>query len=254
MRTESINGHEFVFYDSIDMLPICQFHLFGKYALVDSGIGSDLGSVDAHIERIASFVHTDPKKAVREILNYRRCLYSILNEADYRHKAFMCLVQYVDGKAWTDFSDAGIDKLYGMVMSASEQKVVAIEDEIKRKIDSELAEYFPETFDSSVDKNYLDLLRRRAFLQLSEIIDREDHTQEIKDLTDRIFNFYDPKNFEGKESAEVKFDKDFEQMCLILAKEFSGKVKDYTVMEFYSAQKLLKDEQEQMKKLKNKKK
>lgn len=252
MRTESIKGHEFEFYDSIDVLPICQFHLFSKYALVDSGIGDDFSSVETHINRIASFVNTNPKKAMRELLNYRRCLYSILNEADYRHRAFMCLVKSVDGNDWTDFTDTGIDKLYGMVMTEAEQKMLKLEDEIKRKVDKELAEYFPDIFDSSTDKNYLELLRRRAFLQLSEIIDREDHTAEIKDLTDRIFDYYDPKSFEGKESAEVKFDKDFEQMCLIMAKEFGGRVKDYTVMEFYSAQRLLKEQQDQMKKLKTK--
>lgn len=252
MKKEIIKGHTIEFYDSIDVLPITQFHQFSKYMLLESGIGCDIEAIDTHINRIASFMRTDPKKAARELLNYRRTLFSIANGLDYRHKAFMCLVKTVDGTIWTDFTDGGIDTLYNMITTESERKMVEIESKIHSKIDEELMTYFPEIFDASVEKNYTELLRRRAFLQLAEILDGEDNTEQIQDLTDTMINFYDPKSFEGKENAEVEFDKRFEEMCLIMAKEFGGMIKGYSVMEFYSAQKLLKEQQEQLKKIKHK--
>lgn len=253
MKTERINGHEFEFYDSIDSLPINQFHLYSKYALVLSGIGDGIEGIDSHINKIASFIKEDPQRAVRELLNYRRNLYSVLMEEDYKHKANLCLVKSVDGEKWTDYTDSGISRLYEMVTDATEREMAEIEASIREKLDNELMTYFPEIFDSSLDKNYTELLRRRAMLQLSEIIDNTDQTEAIRALDSRILSMSESKNFEGKESAEIAFDKQFETMCLVLAKEFGGIVKNYTVMEFYTANRMLKEEQDQMNKMSKKK-
>lgn len=248
-----INGHKFEFYETIDSLPISQFHLYSKYALVQSGIGDSLADIDTHLNRIMSFLRNDVKKASQEILNLRRNIYAILNEDDFRHKAILCLVKNVDGKKWTEWTDEGINTLYGMILSEPLRKMIEIEDKIKSRLDAELMQYFPEIFASSIEKNYNETLRQRALLQLSEIIDKEDHTEQIQALTDKIFWYYDPKNFEGNKSAEIEFDKQFEEMCLAISREFGGIVKNYTVMEFYSAQNMLIAQQKELKKMQKKK-
>lgn len=247
MRKETIAGHTFEFYDSIDMLPIRQFHLYTKHILVQSGIGDGIDSIDSHIGKIASYIKNDPKRAVNELLNYRKCLYTILGEQDYRHKANLCLVRSVDGKVWEDFSDDGINTLYEMVTTEQERKMRDIEAALKKRLDEELMTYFPELFATSIEKNELEILRKRAMLQLAEIIDGVDNSGAIEALNDRIMAMQDTKNFDGRANAEIEADKNFEQMCLILAKEFGGKVKDYTVMEFYSANRLLNEQQKQLK-------
>ena len=80
-----------------------------------------------------------------------------------------------------------------------------------------------------------------------------DHTKEIDELTTQIWKKYEPKSYEN-DKAIVDFDRQFENMCLILSKEFQGGVKGYTVMEFYSAYNLLKEREKEMKKLNKKKK
>lgn len=247
MRKETIAGHTFEFYDSIDMLPIRQFHLYTKHILVQSGIGDGIESIDSHIGKIASYIKNDPNRAVNELLNYRKCLYTILGEQDYRHKANLCLVKSVDGKVWEDFSDDGINTLYEMVTTEQERKMRDIEAALKKRLDEELMTYFPELFATSIEKNELETIRKRAMLQLAEIIDGVDNTGAIEALNDRIMAMQDTKSFDGRANAEIEADKNFEQMCLILAKEFGGKVKDYTVMEFYSANRLLNEQQKQLK-------
>ena len=252
MKKETLGGHIFEFYDSIDHLPIRQFHLYTKYALVTSQIGDDFGAIESHITKIASFIQNDPKRALNELLNYRRCLYAVLGEQDYRHKANLCLVKTVDGKKWENFTDDGINRLYKMVTTEEERKVRQIEDELKARLDEELMTYFPDMFSTSVEKNQLELLRKRALLQLAEILEDADNTEAIKAIDGRIYAMTDTKNFEGKTSAEVELDRQFEEMCLVLAKEFGGKVKDYSVMEFYTANKMLAERQKQLSKMRKK--
>ena len=252
MRKETLGGHIFEFYDTIDALPIKQFHLYTKHILVLSGIGDSIEAIDGHIGRIASYIETDPKRAVNELLNYRRCLYSIATEADYRHKANLCLVKSVDGKKWEDFTDDGINELYEMVTTEEERTLRKMEYELKRKIDEELMTYFPEMFATSIEKNQTDLLYRRAMLQLAEITDGVDNSEAIKLIDNQLYAMVDTHNFEGNDSAEVELDKRFEEMCLILAKEFGGAAKKFSVMEFYTANKILADRQKQMNKARKK--
>lgn len=252
MKKETISGHIFEFHDNISSLPVKQFHLYTKYTLVASGIGDNIDAIDSHISKIVSYIDKDPKRAKNELLNYRRCLFSIITEADYRHKANLCLVKSVDGKNWTDFTEGGIDKLYEMVTTAEERALRVLENELKRKLDDELMTYFPELFASSVEKNQTDLLYHRALLQLAEITDGVDNTEAIRAIDGQIYAMADTPNFEGNASAEIEIDKRFEEMCLVIAKEFGGKVKGYSVMEFYTANKILADRQKQLNKTRKK--
>lgn len=248
MKEVLLNGHKVSLYDSIESLPVSQFHKYSKYALVDSGIGDSIESIDTHISKAVQFLDVDIKKAHQEILNLRQCIYMVINELDLTNKSTLCLVYTVDGEKWTDFTDSGIDNLYKKLMGHSLKEFLEVKGEVVKKIDSELRLYFPDIFSTSDEKNTAELLRKRALLQLSEIIDGENHKEEIDELTKRLLTIQEPKVYEGPEGEEVKFDKQFENMCLAISKEFGGVVKDYSVMEFYSAYTRLENMAKEIKK------
>lgn len=252
MRNETINGHKFVFYDSIENLPILQFHKYGKYMLVQSGIGDSPAHINQHINRILQFIGKDDKKAVSEVLNLRRCLFAVANETDLAHKGFLFFVKSVDGKDWTDYTDSGIDELFTLIWGESNARMWEIETKAITLIDSQLEEYFPKIFADSVTKNYTELLRKQSLLYLSEILDDKDNTKEIDELEQMIVGYIETKNFEGENNEEIAFDKNFEQMCLCMSKEFGGIIKNYSVMEFYSAYERLKQEAKEMEKRRKK--
>lgn len=253
MRKEKLSGHIFEFYESISELPIERFHQYSRYMLVASGVGDSWEDVEKHISRILQFIGKDDKKAQQETLNLRQNLYMVMNQMDVHHKGFFFLTKSVDGKEWSDFSDTGIDKLFAIAQQASVKEVNKLIGSVIGRIDEELHQYFPEMFDDSVEKNYTELLRKRALLQIDEIQNGADHTAEIEKLNEQISSKYVPKNFEN-DAAVVDFDRQFENMCLILSKEFKGGVKGYTIIEFYSAYNLLREQQREMKKLNAKKK
>ena len=74
MVNKEINGHKVIFYDSVEDLPVTQFHRYSKYLLVEGGIGDTIQDIDRHITRIINFLN-DTKKAYQEILNLQQCLF-----------------------------------------------------------------------------------------------------------------------------------------------------------------------------------
>lgn len=248
-----INNHDVMFYDSVEDLPVVQFHRYSKFLLVESGIGDTIQDIDRHITRIINFLD-DKKKAYQELLNLRQCLYFVANEQDIHNKSTLCLIKSIDGKDWSDFSDSGLDELYLMFNGDNQKELDKVAREVRSKIDENLLQYFPKIFEDSTQKNYTDLLRQRAVLQLGEIINGENNDIKIKSVTERIYKMQNPKGFSGSESEEIRFDKQFEDMCLLMAKEFGGGVKKYTTMEFYTAFERLTKQQEEMKKLRNRRK
>lgn len=248
MRKEKINGHIFEFFDEIGEMPIGRFHSYSRYMLVACGVGDSLADIDEHITKIMQFLTIDLKKAERELLNLRHNLYMVMNEMDVRYKGFLYFTYSVDGRVWEDFSDNGIEQLYQMTNGERVKELNRITNEVVSKIDEALKQYFPNFFDSSVDKNRLDMMRRRALLQVDEILNKSDKGKEITELTKRMFVGVVPKDFDN-DKAVVEFDRQFENMCLILSKEFGGKVKDYSIMEFYSAYNLMNEQQKEIEKI-----
>lgn len=246
-----VSGHKLVFYDSVEDLPIVQFHRYSKFLLVESGIGDNINDIDKHITRILNFFN-DKKKMQQELMNLRQCLYVIATEQDLHNKATLCLVRSVDGRVWEDFSDSGLEELYKMVNGASVKDLDTIAAQVRDAIDENLIQYFPKVFEDSLQKNYTDLLRRKALLQIASIVKDEDNKEQIEAVDASIYRMQNPKGFMGQDSEEVRFDKQFEDMCLLMAKEFGGGIKKYTTMEFYTAFERLTRQYNEAKKLRNK--
>ena len=251
MVERTVNGHKLVFYDSVEDLPIVQFHRYSKFLLVESGVGDNINDIDRHITRILNFFG-DRKKMQQELLNLRQCLYVIATEQDIHNKATLCLVRSVDGKVWEDFSDSGLEELYQMVNKASVKELDTIAAQVRDAIDENLLQYFPKVFEDSTQKNYTDLLRKRALLQVMSIVKDEDKKEEIDAVDRSIYRMQNPKGYMGQDSEEVRFDKQFEDMCLLMAKEFGGGIKKYTTMEFYTAFERLTRQYNEAKKIRNK--
>lgn len=243
------NNHKFEFYNDISELPIKQFHLYSKYVLLESGIGDTFSDIDSHITRIIEFMKNDTNKAYKELLNLRQCLYVVLNNQDLHNKAFLCLIKKVDDKMWADFSEGGLESLYSLVGRIPQGEFDKVAIEIRNRIDNDLSLYFPSIFSNARERNYLELLRKRALLQVDSIVNKKNHDSELEEIKTKMFSMYNVQSFEGKDSAEIAFDKQFEDMCLALAKEFGGKVKEYSVMEYYSAYERLDKQAKEMQKI-----
>ena len=239
MVTVKIGKHTVEMYDAIDELPIVRFHKYQKLLLIDAGIGSDLTALDQRIEKISRFL-ADGKadKAQQELNNLRQSVFFIQNGISPKHLSFADLVRAIDGKQCVDLSDDALRKVCETFADVAEKDVTAQLDAVKKKIDSELRLYFPGIFADSEVKEYYDLLKKRAMAILGNIIAGRENpgaTPEIEKLTTALITYSNPKTFSGSESAEIQFDRQFENLCLVLSEQLHVKPKEYSVLEFYNA-------------------
>ena len=236
MKTIEIGKYKVELYDSIDELPIKRFHKFNKYLLVDAGVGSDLNDINEKIAKIMRYVDRSDKVNARiELENLRQAMYLVTQETNLKHLAFMVLVKSIDGKEQTDLSDEGVRATQKVFENQSLNFIDRLFQSVKKKIDEELNLYFPSQFDDAAVKEYHDKLKSRILFQLDTIIRNADNKQEIDQIDDFLLTLAKPKVFSGKESTEIKYDRQFEDMCLFLSQELSIDIDKLSVLQFYNS-------------------
>jgi hypothetical protein len=236
MKNLLINKKIVRVYDSIDEMPIVNFQKYNKYLLIDSGIGSDADDIDAHIVKIAKYIKSNNnKKALQELQNMRQNMYMVNNEISPKYLAFAALIHSIDGKEVNDLSDDSLKKLLQDLKDIKHSKVIDFLLWLKKKVTSELETYFPGDFVNPKEKEAYDKLKNRTLLVLDSIINDTDNTEQIELIDTMMLNMHTPKVFIGSESVEVKYDKQFESTCLLIAQKTNMDARKMTVLQFYNA-------------------
>ena len=235
MKTVKIKNRIIKLYDSIDELPIVNFQKYNKCILIDSGLGSDVDSVDSHIVNIAKFINSDDKKqAMLELQNMRQNLHMIVSNVSPKHLAFAALIHSIDGKEQKDLSDNHLQELIDELSEMPQGLLADILSGLKKKLSTELETYFPNEFDSAKEKEAYSKLKMKIILQLQEIVEDKSKASEIAEIDNFLFSLHKPKNFNGKDSQEIKYDKQFESACMIISQKTGMNAKNMTVLEFYN--------------------
>lgn len=236
MKNLLINKKVVRVYDSIDEMPIVNFQKYNKYLLIDSGIGSDADDIDAHITRIAKFIKANNnKKALQELQNMRQNMYMVNNEISPKYLAFAALIHSIDGKETKDLSDDGLKALLKELNEVKHSVIAEFLLWLKKKVTLELETYFPGDFVNSKEKDAYDKIKSRTLLVLDSIINDTDNAEQIEAIDIMLINLHNPKSFMGSESVEIKYDKQFESTCLLIAQKTSMDAKKMTVLQFYNA-------------------
>lgn len=233
-----IGKHEVEMYDAIDELPIVRFHKYQKLLLVDAGVGSDIAGFDQKLEKAKRFIASEkPEQAMQELENLRQGVFMIQNETSPKHKSFSALVTKVDGKEF-GVTDAELDEITAILNDVPVGELADQLDSVKKKIDTELMLYFPRLFNDADVKEYYDLLKKRTLEVLKGIVEglkEPMQSEAVEKLTTMLITYSNPKMFTGPESVEIQFDRQFENLCLVLSEQLHVKPKEYSVMEFYNA-------------------
>jgi hypothetical protein len=236
MIKQELGDHIVEIYDSIDDLPIARFHKYNKFMLIDGGVGSDMRDVNNHISKIQSYLSKNESDlAAKELDNLRQNFYMITQEMSPKYLAFAALVKSIDGKEVFDLSD---DNLKAVVKQLSKVKVRTFEKILallKKKIDTELELFFPSEFSNSRVKEYYDQLRKRALLQLQGIKTGNPNQSEIDKIDEFLLFYSKPSIFSGKNSLEIKYEKQFKELCRFITEHAFIKAEDLTVLDFYSS-------------------
>lgn len=236
MKNLTANKKTVRVYDSIDEMPIINFQKYNKYLLIDSGIGSDVDDIDAHIARIAKFIKSNnAKKALQELQNMRQSMYMVNSEISPKYLAFAALIHSIDGEEVNDLSDDGLKNVLAKLKEIKHSKIIDFLVWLKKKVTTELEIYFPGDFVSPKEKDAYDKLKQRTLFVLDSMINGTDNSEQIETIDIAMLNMHSPKSYIGSESVEIKYDKQFESTCLLIAQKTSMDAKKMTVLQFYNA-------------------
>ena len=235
MKTITVKDHTIKLYDSIDELPIVNFQKYNKCVLIDSGLGSDVDAIDSHIVKVAKYINANNSKAaMAELQNMRQNMHMIVSNVSPKYMAFAALIKSIDDKEQKDLSDSHLQEILDEINDMPHGILIDILTRLKKKLSTELETYFPSEFDNAKEKEAYSKLKMRLLLQLREVVEDEDNTLEIAEIDKFLFNLRKPKNFIGKESEEIKYDKQFESACMIISQKTGMNAKSMTVLEFYN--------------------
>ena len=240
MKTEQIGKHVVKIYDSIEEMPIVRFHRYNKMLLIDSGIGSDLQDINVHIEKAIKLIAVDQALAVTELRNMQQSIHLINETINPKHLAFSVLVAEIDGKPVTDLSDDGLQETLHKLQETPKGLIDRLIDSVKKKMDSELTLYFPTIFEDTSTREYFDKLKQRTVLILESIISGENNEILVEKIDNYLITLAKPKVFSGSESEEIKFDKQFIEMSMILSHHIGKDTNYMTVTQYYLAFEYLK--------------
>lgn len=236
MKNLTVNKKTVRVYDSIDEMPIINFQKYNKYLLIDSGIGSDVDDIDAHIARIAKFIKSNnAKKALQELQNMRQNMYMVNSEISPKYLAFAALIHSIDGEEVNDLSDDGLKNVVARLKEIKHSKIIDFLVWLKKKVTTELEMYFPGDFVNPKEKDAYDKLKQRTLFVLDSMINGTDNSEQIETIDMVMLNMHSPKSYIGSESVEIKYDKQFESTCLLIAQKTSMDAKKMTVLQFYNA-------------------
>lgn len=252
MVAAKIGKHTVEYYDTIEELPIVRFHKYQKLLLVDSGIGADIAAFDRRIEKTRRFLMAGkPEQAQKELENMRQCVFLIQTGISPKHRAFAALITKIDGEDCTDLGDDALAAITEKLNDVPESELTAQLEAVKKKIDNELMLYFPALFNDSDVKEYYDILRKRALEILNGIVAGVDDpvcTERVDKLTTALVTYSHPKLFTGSDGVEIQFDRQFENLCLVLSEQLHVEPKKYSVLEFYNAFDFVKERAKQAEK------
>ena len=251
MKIGKINKHTVEIYDSIDEMPINRFQRYNKYLLIDSGVGSDLQDVLDHIDRAKIYIKSNPAMAITELDNMKQAVYLVSEQISPKYMAFAVLVSKIDGQPMDDLTDAGLQRVLDILKEAEKSWIDGILHSVKKKIDEELSLYFPGRFEDATCKEYYDQLRSHTMLKLQHLLTGEDISSASEDIEVRLAILTKPRIFSGKKSVEIAYDKQFEEMCLILSQNLQIHTQDMTVLQFYNAFEYLQKQAKKMKRNKS---
>lgn len=242
MKDVQIGKHRVEMHDDISQLPVRRYHVFNRMLLVDAGIGSDIGDFDRHLERIMAYTRKEQREnLLAEVKNLRQSVYFVLKGINPKLMAFACLVTKIDGTPYDDLTDEGLSKVVAALNDVPISEVTASFEAVKKKIDDDLLRYFPKIFDDAMVKQYYDHLRDRTKMVLQQLIDGVERKDDIERITDTLVTWSRPQEFEGQANAEVRYDRQYEKMCIAMAQNLNVNPKKYTVQEYFSAYEYILD-------------
>lgn len=250
MNTIKVGNHTVTVYEGIDEMPIVRYQKFNRLMLIESGVGSTIEELDTHLQRAIVYCMTQPEHTYNELMNLRQCFNMASNGVHPGMMAFAAFVKSVDGVEYpVNASDSDLKAIFDSLSDATINELSEPFQKVKKKIEAEVSVYFPRMADDPLIKQYYDIKLSLIKAKLDKLVNNVDNSEAVKEIEDKLLTFFPPRIFYGTDSVEIKTDKEFQEMCLVITQNMHINAREMSVSEFYTAFEMIK---RQAKRSKNK--
>jgi hypothetical protein len=221
-------------HNDIDQLPVEQWNRVNKFWMLHDDLGANFEDIDKlHISRLYMSMN-DPAKLKKEIDNLRILIHNILNDINPLDLSFAALIHSINGEKITDYSDENLKRIIKRLsgLGLSHDTLKKKDKQIRETVYADLEMHFPDIFSNIVSVSFWSRLKLRTLSVLDSIIEG---VEVNLDDTDKFFaSLIQPKVFMGPQSVELRYDKGFEQNCIVLSKFTNKPVKNVSTREYFS--------------------
>lgn len=156
MNTCVVGGHRVELYNSIDEMPMINYHRFNKFMMFDSALAPDANGVIGHLSRMSELLNAEQYDKLRiELQNTYMSISYIMNDISPVSMAFACMVHSIDGAIVTDLSDEALKSLSFKLNRESVKVLRGKVEELKKKLTSSLKPTLMERFRGARGKGRL---------------------------------------------------------------------------------------------------
>lgn len=237
-------NHEIEVYDSIQSLPILRFQRFNKYQMIASEIGNDFFDYERRTEKALKFLNAGMiEEAKQELNNRRQAVWNAYNEFSPLGKAFAVLVKRIDNVKYEEYTPDDLDRILEHLNNIGLDYTTSLKQlrEVKKKIETELLVYFPNSFQKNANKEQTVLKYKLANIKLDEIIEQKELDK--KSLQKEILEHEKPNSWNvwDKQNMERVMEVDFQKFGSIITEKSGQPLKDMTTFTFYVNVELIKE-------------
>lgn len=236
-----INGMTVKLYDSSDDMPMDVYFLSQQYGLMDLEAGSSLESINKRFQKLD--IHLSSRQideAIAERKHLHQTFYNVLNKINFPTLQFGCYIHSVDGEKIDDHSDKNLLAIMTRMgkHGFTYKDLNATLEDIKKKFNRELKQFFPAKYGDSAKMNYLQQMKEKVIAELNYVITGEDrYMVQIKQIYEYFISLMKPKNIDWNSAGNVIVEskKLFEQLCITMMKDGITNPGQLSVMKFHIA-------------------
>jgi hypothetical protein len=241
------DGHSFAMYHSALELP-ARRHLEYQCRLVqDSGIGSDMDAVYAHLAKAGRLVAAGKQtEAGDELANLHYNLNFLLERFSPRHLSFACLITQIDGQPvpW-DPTEEGLQRVIEQLseLGLTEGILQAEFEDVKKKLAEERRSLFPGEGDGQ-QLAYAQQLKRQALALCDYVLTGEQRWLSVLEQVEQwMLELMPPDIFDDGHEGNVlvRMRQSFAALCALLAEHGQQRAEDMSVYDFQSRVSWLRD-------------
>jgi predicted SprT family Zn-dependent metalloprotease len=248
MRTLRHDGHEVILYSGAENMPMKRYQRFNKFIMIDNEVGSSFEDYNRRSLKAIEFLKKGmTKEAAQELDNRRMMVYNSFMEYSPRGRAFAILVHSIDGVEYKDTSSDGLDVILDKLdeIGLSYESLTAETEAVKKKVEKELAAYFPQQFRKTESISYNNELIKKLRLELNQILEGEndDLTAQIEKHEFTMLSMDTPNswNINRKGNMEIEMETEFVKLLYAISEHTNESVSDITVFKFYALVDFIKE-------------